>query len=142
MATMKLVTQVDPNNPNVGDIYMGATGTDRLTENLTEEVQQLLLTRFRMFQGEWYLDTTVGVPYFQSILGIKQASSLVSAILRQVITTCPGVASLDNFATTQNGRTFSLAFSATLTDGAVLTVTDFQPLIITGSPLPPTTSTG
>ena len=131
MPSLKLAMSVDANNTVVGDLYL-ENGSTRLTSSLSEEIQQTLYTRFRFFQGEWWLDTTIGVPWYQQILGLKPAASLVASILRQVITSCPGVARIDSFGLTSTGRSWVLAFSLTLNDGAVLTSADFAPLLIKG----------
>jgi hypothetical protein len=122
---------VDANNPNVGDIYIGPNGSDRLCSSLSEEVQQLLFTRFRFFLGEWFLDPTTGIPYFQSILGQKVALSIVAQVFKQVITTCPGVASLDSFSLAVDARRAAkLVFACMLADGTTLKSSDFVPFVI------------
>jgi hypothetical protein len=132
MATLKLVTSTDSNNPNIGDIYIDAnSGTDRLTTTLAEEVQQELLTRFRFFQGEWFLDATVGTPYYQSILGQKVPLNVVSQIFKQVISSTPGVARLLSFNLTKlPARGVQCQFACELNNGQILKSTDFTPFVI------------
>jgi hypothetical protein len=131
MASLKLALAVDANNPNIGDIYLGADSNDRLTNSLSEEVAQLLYTRFRFFRGEWFLDSTIGVPYYQTILGQKVSIAIVTRILRQVVTTCPGVASLQAFNLVQQAnRAVAVTFSCTLTDGTTLTSDSFAPFVL------------
>ncbi len=132
MASLKLALSVDSSNPNVGDIYL-EYGTVRLTSNLLEEVSQLLFTRFRMFLGEWFLDPSAGVPWFQVIIGQKTPIGIVSQVLQNVIKTCPGVASLDKFNTgVISNRTIRPVFSCTLTDGTTLTEADFTAFVLPG----------
>lgn len=132
MASLKIALQIDSENQNVGDLYLH-NGSMRLTNSLSEEVAQQLFIRFRMFRGEWFLDPTIGVPWFQSILGVKNSEGLVEQIFRQVITTCPGVASLQTFNLKNLGnRSFQLTFSCTLSDGTVLLSSDFGPFVIGG----------
>lgn len=133
MASLKLALSVDTNNPNPGDIYLGADSNDRLTSTLSEEVAQLLYTRFRFFQGEWFLDGTIGTPWFQSVLGQKVSIPAVTQLLKRVVTTCPGVASVQRFTLTQlPSRGVRIDFACTLTDGEVLNSNDFQPFVIGG----------
>lgn len=120
MATLRLAMAIDANNPVIGDIYITPEGTTRLTASLAEEVQQTLYLRFSFFLGEWWLQPTAGTPWFQRILGVKSTDEIVSGILRTVITTCPGVATLNSFALNTSGRTASPRFRCTLTDGTVL----------------------
>lgn len=134
MASIKLALATDANNPVVGDLYIGADGQFAMTSTLSEEVAQLLYTRFRFFQGEWFLDSTLGVPWYQSILGQKQAASVVTQILRNVVATCPGVASVDSFSlTVLPNRGASVKFSCTLGDGSVLKSSDFNAFIVGGA---------
>lgn len=136
MATLRLTMAVDANNTNIGDIYL-VNGTDRLTATLAEEVQQELYTRFRFFQGEWFLDTTAGVPYIQTattpvaILGNKIPYAIVAQIFRQVIVTCPGVRAILSFNLQQPvARQANLQFTCQLNDGQVLKSSDFAPFVI------------
>lgn len=125
MADIKIALAVDSENPIIGDLYL-ENGTARLTNTLLEEVAQELYIRFRFFQGEWFLDPTLGLPYLQSILGKKTPIGIISQIFKRVITTCPGVASLTSFQLTRGAaRSIILNFTARLTDGTVLTAADF-----------------
>lgn len=47
-------------------------------------VGQAVLTRLRLFEGEWWADQLDGTPYWQSILG-KSASDSSIAVVTQII---------------------------------------------------------
>lgn len=131
MASIKLALKTDANNPVIGDLYIGPDGNFAMTSTLSEEVAQLLYTRFRLFRGEWFLQPEIGVPYYQSILGVKVSLTIVSRILQQVVSTCPGVASVDQFLLVpQAGRGVQVTFSCTLTDGVVLNSADFSAFVV------------
>jgi len=132
MPTLKLALAVDANNTTVGDLYLNSQGQFQMTASLSEDVAQTLWTRFRFFQGEWFLDPRVGVPYFQQILGIKTSIPILTSLLKQVILQTAGIKSLDSFSISRVGRAFTVTFSCTLDDGTVLTSDDFAPLIIQG----------
>jgi len=118
-------------NPIAGDLYLTTNKAFRMTQTLTEEVAQQLYIRFRMFQGEWFNDPTIGTPWFQSILGQKTPAGIVEQILKRVVTTCPGVASLLTFSFKPlSGRRAEVVFSCKLIDGKTLTSADFGPYII------------
>ena len=53
--------------------------------------------RLNFFQGEWFLDTRLGVPYYQKILGTKPRLIAVKGILRKAILTTPGILSILDF---------------------------------------------
>lgn len=44
-------------------------GKITLLNTVQEAVRQRLSVKFRTFQGEWFLDTTYGMPYRQQIIG-------------------------------------------------------------------------
>lgn len=50
-----------------------------------ESLRQRLLERLRMFLGEWFLDETIGVPYFQQILQSGVNINTVSNIITNEI---------------------------------------------------------
>lgn len=130
MASLKLALVTDANNPIVGDLYL-ENGTVRLTQTLSEEVAQLLWTRLRSFLGGWFLDTSIGFPWMQSVLGQKTPLSILQQMFRYVLLTCPGVATLTKFNLTRTvNRGLSLTFAATLQDGTTLTESAFGPLIV------------
>ena len=73
--------------------------------------------KLKFFKGEWFLDTRIGVPYFQSILGKK--SNTVSAILRKAILEVPGILSITSFEPTYDSieRELRVSFRADTTEG-------------------------
>jgi len=128
---LRLATSIDDLNPVAGDVYLNEQGTVELTQSLSDQVRQDLWIRLRFFLGEWFLDPTQGIPYFQNILGGKTPLPIVAQIYRKVILTTAGVASLDSFNLARTAeRGVSLSFAVTLVDGAVLTFEDFQPLTL------------
>ena len=62
-----------------------------------EEIKQRISERLQLFKGEWFLDTTVGVPYFQSILKKNPVREEVEAFLVQAIAETPGVEEITQF---------------------------------------------
>ncbi len=79
-------------------------GRARLTTPGAESVGQRLRWRFRLWQGEYGLDTTQGVPY-RAFLGRKNVLGSFTRTLRRVAETCPGLARLDTFRVDLNPRT-------------------------------------
>lgn len=88
-----------------------------------DAVRQHIEIRLRTFLGEWYLDTRIGMPYFEEFL-IKNPNQLVmQARLREAIEETPGVASVNSidFELDSTARTLSVDITGAL-DGD----TDFQ----------------
>ena len=65
--------------------------------NGSDEVQQLLRQRLRTFLGEWFLDTTIGVPYFQEIFKKNPNPIAIEAAFKNEILNTPGVLELAEF---------------------------------------------
>jgi hypothetical protein len=93
--------------------------------NSPNTVAQAILTRLKLFQGEWFIDTTDGTPWLQSILG-KQFRSDPNSFIRQRILGTPGVTSIVSYSSSISGRSITVSgtvnsqfgaaiFSATLT---------------------------
>ncbi|WJV25926.1 MULTISPECIES: hypothetical protein [Pseudomonas] len=63
-----------------------------------EEIAQTVLTRLRLFLGEYFRDTTDGTPWYEQILGKFTSLSSAEAALRARIANTPGVIRLTSFS--------------------------------------------
>lgn len=93
---MDLLVERDNQQPNFGDMLF-VNGTAPVTEDFTESVAQRVFITLRTFEGEWYLNTTVGVPYLERILGQKVEKSVVDRILQEKILGVDGVVDIVAF---------------------------------------------
>lgn len=59
-------------DPATKDLTIGTDGNYRFTENLSEYVSQKIENNLQTYQNEWFLNPTLGLPYFDRIL-IKNA---------------------------------------------------------------------
>lgn len=82
-------------NVDTGDILISA-GDMQLVDNL-DAVEQRIRTRLRFLAGEWFLDTRVGVPYFDDILVKNPNFPDVENILKVEILETEGVEELLSF---------------------------------------------
>lgn len=89
-----------------------------LTSDIDLMVQRLKQSLW-FFLGEWYLDITDGVPYYEEILVKAPAQVTVEGILKAAILETPDVTGLLNFKFEYDNqqRTLSLAFTAATTYG-------------------------
>lgn len=69
------------------------------------EVAQAIGIRLRCFLGEWFLDTTHGVPYLERVLGKVPRPELVEAVLRAQVLSVAGVTGLEAFELRIDPRT-------------------------------------
>lgn len=62
-----------------------------------EALRQHLEVKFQIFLGEWFLDTSVGVPYFEEVFVKRASFVVVQQVLKEVISTTNGVKSITRF---------------------------------------------
>ena len=109
----------DATDPFFGDLKI-TDNSLTLTDGL-EAIRQHLQVRLQVFYGEWFLDTTVGVPWFQDILKKQPSFVVVNELLKNVILDTPGVLEIleFNFDYTASTREITLEFQALTTDGII-----------------------
>jgi len=97
-----------------------------------QAIQQHLQSRLRFFLGEWFLDVTLGVPYFQSILVKKAVFPVVINIFKQTILNTPGVNEIDTFEVNLDAATRELTveFTAITEEGGVLDFTGINAIFV------------
>lgn len=74
-------------------------------------IAQRIKNRFNFFLGEWFLDRSLGVPYFQDILTKRPNIPVIRQIFRQVVITTPGMSDVLEFDMSYNAVTRSLDYS-------------------------------
>jgi|SRR5882724_2585466 len=97
--------QLGPNNDPIWTSYL----TD------LDAVGQAILTRLRLFEGEWWADKSDGLPLWQQILGVSGANSRqqqISLLIQQRILGTPFVTSLSNVQVSYDGNARSFSFYA------------------------------
>lgn len=103
----------------------------RLVEGVDAIVQNMRI-RLRFFLGEWFLDQRLGVPWIQRIFVASPDIRDVDQILRRVILSTPGIASVDRFASRfERGerRYYVDEFEAKIVDGSTLRLEE-TPLLL------------
>jgi hypothetical protein len=91
-----------------------------------------LRDRFRLWLGEWFLDTRQGFPWLD-ILGQKQPDLVaVKQLIRKALLQTPTVANVDDVSVDfeRATRTLSYAFTVHTTGGAQITGGSGQPFIV------------
>jgi hypothetical protein len=64
---------------------------------------------FRTFLGEWYLDLTLGFPWFQDVLGQRYDAALFRRDSEQLALSRPGVVALQDWVSSFDNVTRNLA---------------------------------
>ena len=78
-----------------GDMTFGSQQADFL-RNTPETVAQAVVTRLKLWLGEWFIDQSEGTPYQQAALGKHTRASIEPAIRSRILET-EGVTSIESF---------------------------------------------
>lgn len=113
MSTIK-VRRLDEN----WDPVYGSGQNDYLTD--LDAVSQIIRSRLLLFKGEWWEDLNVGIPMWQSILGVMGAKKLtVDKIIMSYLKACPYVVAIKNFQSTLSNREYICQATVDTAFGAV-----------------------
>ena len=87
----------------------------------SDEVKQRLLQNLKSFYGDWFLNLTSGVPYYQDIFRKDYDVEVISVILKQTILNTLGVLELLSFELSidDTARKLSLSFDVRATDKTI-----------------------
>lgn len=87
-----------------------------------EEIKQLLTSRLKTFYGEYFLDVTYGIPYYQTILEKGINPSILYNIFTKVIVETDGITELNklNIDYDKTNRTCILTFDVKTEDGRLV----------------------
>lgn len=115
----------------MSDILETAEGDIDLTANDasfcigSQEVLQRVRQRLRCFKGEWYLNTSIGIDYFNDIFVANPNMTIITAIFKREILATPGIIKLTAFSMSIDRvlRKLSITFSGTSVSGDVGPVT-------------------
>lgn len=94
---------------------------------------QKLRNQFQIFLGEWFLDSRIGMPYYQEVFVKDPNLGVLGQLFRGVILKTPGVKSVENLKVSFDNatRNANVTFAATWDDGSVITAVSLdQPFIV------------
>jgi len=89
-----------------GDGTMFSGNTQFLVDS-PAAVAQAVLTKLKLWQGEWFLDSSVGTPYTQQVLGTGTQNTRDIAI-QSIILGTEGVLDAIGYQSSVNGRQFTV----------------------------------
>jgi hypothetical protein len=95
-----------------GDMTFGQGSADFLV-NSSAAVAQLVLTRLKLWTGQWFLDQSAGVPWLTQVLGTG-TQPLYDSVIRATILQTPGVLGIVSYSSSVNERTRALTVNATI----------------------------
>jgi hypothetical protein len=85
------------------------------------QVAQNISNRLRLIYGEWFLDTRLGVPWFENVFVKNPDMSAVDIIIKSVISETPEVTVITTYSSTLNRalRKLSIAFQVSTIYGDI-----------------------
>ena len=86
-----------------GDMVIGHGDADYLKDT-PECVVQSVVTRLRLWRGEWFLDLTEGTPYAPAVLG-KHTKDSYDFVIRQRVLETEGVTEIEEYESIFDGET-------------------------------------
>lgn len=106
---------------------MTLLGNDLRLTTESEEVAQRLEVRLQFIFGEWFLDTSQGLPYPQNIFeeGLLNTDALY-ALFRTEILNTPGVVTINSLTIDINRDERELTINLEVNDGVTITIEPFS----------------
>ncbi len=96
-----------------GDYTLTGTGNDYYVDS-AQAVAQLIESGLALFLGEWFLDTSAGMPWRTEVLGKYTAPTYDTVIKDQILST-QGVQSITSYSSSYNARNRSLTVNLSAT---------------------------
>lgn len=112
-----------------GDIAF-SNGDATVTSVGAEDLAQRLLIRLRTFQGEWFMDNTLGVDWWNRVFGKNRSKVAVDAIIQTEIMKEPDVVQITSFKSQISpDKAYSCDFSVRTYAGAITALSFTSPTI-------------
>lgn len=96
-------------------------GSCPTTQDFRDVVAQRLKITLYTFLGEWFLNTAIGVPYYEQIFGKVRSKGAIDIIFQNIIQDDEGVLEILSFESELDSasRSYSMTFSVRTTDNSV-----------------------
>ncbi|MFW5880815.1 MAG: hypothetical protein ACOCU9_04215 [Spirochaetota bacterium] len=95
-----------------------------------DAIVQRLRAKLQLVRGEWFLDRSAGVPWFEEVLKKNPRSEVLRAVVRRPIAEDQDVERVESVSLGYDGetRTLEVEVVATLTNGERVTITTGSPV--------------
>ena len=115
-------------NSETGDVLLSTTNTITtpvFTTTTSENLAQRLKIRLQTFKGEWFLDGTIGIDYFNQIAGKNRSKAAVDAIIQAEILKEQEVLQITAYSSVvdKTTRKITIQFTVRTIDGFYSTLT-------------------
>lgn len=114
-----IALDLDQNSSTYGDLKIVAN--DLVLVDGTEAILQNILQTLGMYFGEWFLNTQIGIPYYQVILVKNPNQAQINAVFLNAILNVPGATQITKYSFTVEAaiRRLRVAFTVQTTKGIV-----------------------
>ena len=111
-----------------GDLTI-SDGDFAVTTTRSEMCRQSLYIILNTWQGEWFLDSTFGVPYMQQIIGVARKKTIIDKVLLEYIQSSDYVDTLISYSSTEDKtqRYYSATFTVQVDEDTVTSLVDTRP---------------
>lgn len=96
-----------------GDYTFGRGNQDFFVDS-PQAVAQAIQTTLALFQGEWFIDTSAGVPWLTQIVGFN-TQVLYDDVIKKKVQQVQGVTSIDSYSSTLDRVSRLLTVNMTVT---------------------------
>lgn len=108
-----------------GDIYL-VNGDAQTTSIGAEDLAQRLRIRLNTFQGEWFMDNTLGIDWWNRVMGKNRSKMVVDALIQDAILKEPDALQIVSYTSSiSTDRKFSCSFRVRTEDGAISSAITF-----------------
>lgn len=108
-----------------GDIYL-VNGDAQTTSVGAEDLAQRLRIRLNTFQGEWFMDNTLGIDWWNRVMGKNRSKMAVDALIQDAILKEPDALQIVSYTSSiSTDRKFSCSFRVRTEDGAISSAITF-----------------
>ncbi len=108
-----------------GDISL-VSGDTQTTSIGAEDLAQRLRIRLNTFQGEWFMDNTLGIDWWNRVMGKNRSKMAVDALIQDSILKEPDALQIVSYTSSISAdRKFSCSFRVRTEDGAISSAITF-----------------
>jgi len=108
-----------------GDISF-TNGESSVTSIGAEDLAQRIRIRLNTFQGEWFMDNTLGVDWWNRVMGKNRSKIAVDAIIQEQILLEPDALQIVDYSSSiSKERVFSCSFRVRTENGAISATQSF-----------------
>lgn len=113
-----------------GDLLISNNRFSFTENNSDEEISQRLKQALKTFLAEWFLDSTIGIPYFQAVFVKGTPPEIIAGLFKDAIIAVQGVLTLTRFDDLEYDpatRELKVSFDVTTINGNNLTINEVLP---------------